>query len=112
MTDVWPEADRSKLLAVNDLITLDPTRRISRIDYELRLLDDLLVVVIGVIGDDKHAIVLAKIVERGALHLQIVFASAPDEREIGVVVADRSPFFLQQFDDGERRRFAQIVDIF
>ena len=64
------------------------------------------------VGYDEHAVVLAEILKRSAFHLQIVLAAAPDKREVGVVIADRGALLLQQFDDGERRRLAQIVDVF
>src|SRR5580692_4991094 len=67
-------------LAVHDLVALDAAGGVPRIHYQLGLADDLLVVVVGVVGDDEHAIVLSEIVERGALHLQIVFAAATHER--------------------------------
>ena len=72
---------------------------------------NLLVVVVGVVGNDQNAVVLTEVFERRALHLQIVFASASDEWEVGVVVADLGSFFLQQLDNRQRRRFAQIVNI-
>ena len=36
----------------------------------------------------------------------------PDHGEVRIVVADLRSFFLQQFDDGEGGRFAQVVDVF
>ena len=64
------------------------------------------------IGDDHDAVVLAKFFQFGTLHLQVVLAPFSDEREVRIVVANRCPLFLQQFDDGKSGRFAQIVDIF
>ena len=51
----------SVLLAADDLGTLDPTGRVSRVHHQLRLLDNPLVVVIRMIGHDQDAIVLPKI---------------------------------------------------
>ena len=99
-------------LAVHDLVALDAASGVARIYHQLCFVDDLLVVVVGVVGDDEHAIVLAEIVERRTLHLQVVLAAAADEGKIRVVVADGRAFFLQQLDNRERGRLAQVVNIF
>ena len=46
-------------LAVNDLGALDASRGVAGVDYQLCFLNDLFVVVIGVVGHDEHTIVLA-----------------------------------------------------
>ena len=59
-------------LAGHYLRALDPSGRIAGIDHQLGLLHDLLVVVVGMIGHDQYTVVLAEVVERGPLHLQVV----------------------------------------
>jgi hypothetical protein len=46
-------------LAANDLVVLDASRGVARVDYQLCVLNDLFVVVIGVVSDDEHTVVLA-----------------------------------------------------
>ena len=74
--------------------------------------NNLLVVVVGVVGDNQHTIILAQVFKRRALHLQIVFSSLADQREVGIVIADVGALFLQKLNDGQRRRFAKVVNIF
>src|SRR5450631_329464 len=74
-------------LAVHDLVALDAASRVARIHNKLGVVDDLLVVVVGVVCNDKHAVVLAKILQRRALHLQIVLPAAADEWEVRIVIA-------------------------
>ena len=65
-----------------------PLSGISRVNHELRLADDALIVVVGVVGDDQHAIILAQIVQGSAFHLQVVLAAFSHRGEKGIVVAD------------------------
>ena len=53
-------------LAVHDLVTFNSARGVAGIDHQLRFLDNPAVIVIGVVGNDDHAVVLAKIAEVGA----------------------------------------------
>ena len=45
------------------------------------------------------------------LHLQVVLAAAANEGKVRVVIADHGTLFLQQLDDGESGRLAQVVNI-
>ena len=63
------------------------------------------------VGDDEHGVVLAEVVERRAGHVEVVVAAVADGGEEGIVVGDHGALFAQQFDDGERRRLAQVVDV-
>src|ERR1022692_633888 len=98
-------------LAMHYLGTVNPLGCVAGVDDQLSFADNLAVVVVGVIGDDHDAVVLAQLVQFGPLHLQIVLSSLSNKREVGIVVADLSAFLLQQFDDGERGRLAQIIDV-
>src|SRR5437868_3399383 len=64
------------------------------------------------VGDDEYAFVLAEIVEWNAVHSQIVFAALADKGEIGIVVADFGSLLPQQLNNGEGRRFTEVVDVF
>src|ERR1039458_3395193 len=87
-------------------------RGVAGIDDQLGFGNDAAIVVVGVVGHDDDAVVLAEVFQFGALHLQVVFPAFSDEGEVGIVVANLRSVFLQQFDDGERRRLAEIVDVF
>jgi hypothetical protein len=52
--------------------------RVARINDQLRFANNACVVVIGVVGDDQHAIVLAQVLQVRAAHLQIVLAPCPN----------------------------------
>src|SRR5205814_2273597 len=67
--------------------------------HQLGFAHDPLIVVIGVICDDHHAIVLAKMIQRRALHLQVILAAVANCREIRIVVTDFRALLLQQFDN-------------
>lgn len=57
------------VLARHNLGTVDSFCGISRIHHQLRLGNDATIVVVGVVGDDQHAIILAEILQLRALHL-------------------------------------------
>lgn len=94
ITDLW--------LAADDVGCFDSFGGIPGVDDKLRLLDDLFVVIAGVVGDDEDGVELAKVVERGAGHVEVVVAAVADGGEEGVVVGDDGSFCAQQLDDGER----------
>src|SRR5437667_8082703 len=85
-------------LATHDLLALNTLRCITRVDHQLRLLHDPAIVVLGMIGHDKHAIVLSEILQRRALHLQIILAALSNGGKKWIVIADLGPFLLQQLD--------------
>src|SRR5581483_2863504 len=91
----------TSFLAADDFWVVDPARGVPGVNHQLGFLHDALVVVVRMIGDDQHAIVLAEIFQRRALHLQVVSSAPPDEWEVGIVVADLRAFFLQKFDNRE-----------
>src|ERR1022692_749436 len=98
-------------LTTHYLGAIDALGGVAGVDDQLGFADDLFIVVIGVVGDDHDAVVVAQFVQFRAFHLQIVLASLADEREVGIVVADLGASLLQQFDDGEGGGLAQIIDI-
>src|SRR5437879_3102638 len=106
-----PGLEASLALATHDLVALNTLGRVARVYHQLRLLHDPAIVVFRMIGHDDHAIVLSEILQRGTFHLQIIFAALSDRGEKRIVIADLGPFFLQQFDDRQGRRFAQVVNI-
>src|SRR5215471_6770273 len=63
------------------------------------------------VGDNEDAIVSAQVVEWSALHLQVIFAAAAYFGKVGIVVADNGAFLLQQLNDGQGGRFAQVIDV-
>ena len=63
------------------------------------------------VSDDENRVVLAEMVERRASHVEVIVTSAADLGEKRIVVEDLGSGLTQQFDDGERRRFAEIVDV-
>src|SRR5215467_2441701 len=75
---------------------------VAGVDDELRFAHDLCIVVVGMIGENQHAVVLRQIVERYSVHVEIVVAAASYIREKGVVVRNDGASLLQQFDDRER----------
>src|SRR5271165_2974717 len=102
----------SEQSAAHNLGAFNATGRIPGVDDQLSFADDVVIVVVRVVGDDQDAVVLAEILQFRALHLQVVLAAFANEWKVGIVIADLGSVFLQQFDNGERRRLAQIVDIF
>ena len=63
------------------------------------------------VGDDDNGVVLAEIVQRRVGHVERVVAAVADGGEVGIVVGDDCALLAKQFDDGERRRLAQVVDV-
>src|SRR5712692_4249565 len=100
-----------RTLAADNLWALDASSGVARINHELRLPHDALVIVVGVIGHDQDAVVLRKIFQWGTLHLQVVLAPLANGWEVGIVVADLRALLLQQFNDGQGGRLAQIIDL-
>src|SRR5271169_3571099 len=82
--------------AADDLRAVDPLGRISRVDDQLRLADNPLIVVVGMVGDDQHAIKLAQVVQGGAFHLEVVFAAFSHRGKKGIVVAHCGSLLLQE----------------
>src|SRR6267143_1403210 len=99
-------AARRMRSAINYFAGMEATCRITSVDDQLRVLDYALVVVVGVIGGDEHAIVLVEVLQRRALHVQVILAPATPKWEIGIVVADLGTRLAQEFDDRERGGFA------
>src|SRR5215469_4202431 len=99
-------------LAVHDLVALDALGCVACVNHQTRLAHDGSVVVVRVVGHNQHAVVVAQVLERRVLHLQVVMTPAANGGEIRIVVADFSAALLQLFNDGERRRLPQVIDIF
>ena len=99
--------------AAHDFLSVfDPSGGIAGVDHQLGLLNDVAIVVVGVVGYDDDAVVLSQVFQIRRLHLQIVLPALANEWDVGIVICDLGSIFLQEFDDGERRLLAQIVDVF
>src|ERR1700691_3578856 len=88
-------------LALHDVRSIDIARSVASIDHQLRFGDDAGIIVLRVIRDNHNAVEFRNLFKRRAGHVERVFAAMTDGREEGVVVFDKRPTFLQQFDDGE-----------
>src|SRR5665213_697327 len=100
--------------AAHNLLRIDPLGGVARVYHQLRPLDDRLVVVAGVVGDNDDGVVLGQrvqVVERGVGHIQVVVAAVAYGGEEGIVVSDDGSSLAQQLNDGQRGRFAQVVDV-
>src|ERR1700733_2307880 len=86
--------------AKHNLGTLDPAGGIARVDHQLGLVHNAAVIVIGMVGHDHDAVILAQVFQIHALHLQVIFATFTDERKIGIVIANLGSILLQEFDNG------------
>src|ERR1035438_1705915 len=75
-------------LAADDIGGVDAFGGISCVDQQLRLFGECAVVVAGVVRDDDDGVVLAKVVKRGAGHVQVVVAASTNSGEVGVVICD------------------------
>src|SRR5438552_19107570 len=106
-----PTTSSSLLLAANNFRASYAAGGVSRIYDKLRFTHNPLVIVVGVVVHDQHAIILGKVFEWCARHSQIVLVTFANSRDIGIVVANLRPFFLQQFNDSERGSLAQIVNV-
>ena len=101
----------SSLLASDDFGGVYAFGGVSGVDYQLGLVDDGFVVVGGVVGDDDYGIVVSEVGERGVGHVEVVVAAATDGGKVGVVVGDDGALVSEEFDDGEGRRLAEVVDV-
>src|SRR5712692_3283772 len=105
-------AGKSNSLAAHDLWRSDSARSVAAIYYKLRFIHNARVIVIGVVGHDENAIVLAEVSKGRALHLQIIVPALADGGKVGVVVTHFRALGTQQLDNGERWGFTEIVHIF
>src|SRR5215469_14852641 len=85
--------------------------RVACINYQRCMLRDPLVVIISMVGHDQYTVILADVLDRRAFHLQIVMAPFTDKRKVWIVVADLSAIVLQQFNNRQGRRLAQVIDV-
>src|SRR4051812_46373797 len=65
----------------------------------------------GVIGNDQHVVVLTEVFQRCASHIQVVVAASTNRGEVGIVVIDVRAALTELFNDSERRRLAQVIDV-
>jgi len=88
-------------------------RRPSRIDYQARVPEDVLIVVGAMVGRDQHAVLLPQDVgcQRCALHPDRIVPHRRQERDVRVVVRDDGRSALEEFDDLERRALPAVVDV-
>jgi hypothetical protein len=84
---------------------------VSGVDYQFGLVDYLLVVIGGVVGDYDYCVVAADVIQRRVGHVEVVVAASAYFGEVGVVVGDRSAPFAEEFDDGQRWGLAEVVDV-
>ncbi len=76
---------------------------------------DSIVIVAGMIGGDQHAIVAGELGgrERDRTHVrEIVMAHLVERREIGIVVFHEGAALGEEFEKLQRRRLAEVVDVF
>ncbi len=99
------------ILAVNNVRRADAFGGVARVHDDLGFGHDAPVVIAGVVSDDEDGVVLAKVIQRGAGHVQIVMPASAHGGEEWVVVADLGAGLAKQLDDGERRGFAEVIDI-
>src|SRR5579862_1950518 len=79
----------------HDLWAGNVPRGVTGVDHQLRFLDDVAVIIVGMVGYDNDAVVLRKVLQLGTLHLQVVLTALANEREVRIVVADLSSILLQ-----------------
>ena len=63
------------------------------------------------VGDDDYCVVAVQVVQWGVGHVECVVAALADGGKKGIVVGDFGAAVAEQLEDGERRGFAEIVDI-
>src|SRR3977135_106225 len=97
LDSLWGVCGTQKGSTMNDLGVRDPFSGVAGIDDQLSFLDDAAIVVIGVVGHDKNAVILPQILQLGSFHLQVVFAAFTDKMEIRIMIADLRPVLLEQF---------------
>ena len=92
----------------------DRVAGVAGIDNELGIFDDHFHVVIGVSGGYQNAIVLFDIgwSKRDRLHLKVVIAGLFGLGDIWIVIVDLGTFGLEQLDELERWRFADVINVF
>src|ERR1700731_2089280 len=78
-------------LAADQVRSLNALGRIPRIHDKLRLLHNLRVVIVRMVGYDQHAVVLLEMVQRSGGHVEVVMTPAPHRRMVGIVVEDFGP---------------------
>ena len=98
-------------LAVHDVLTADSLGGISRVNHELRIPYNRLVVIVGVVGNDQHAVVVSQTIQRLTLHLKVIFSTFTDHRYVRIVVGDHGALTLQLLNDRQSRRFAKVIDV-
>jgi transposase len=74
-------------LAPDYLGRLDSFGRVPCVHDQLRFADNAPVIVIRVVGDNQNTVVLAEVIEIGALHLKVVLPPAGHERKVRIVIA-------------------------
>src|SRR5579872_1889775 len=104
-------------LAEDDFVaaTLDAASGVARVDDQLGRVNDLGVVVAGVVGGNDDAIVTGDglRVERHRLHvLVVIVAHLVKLREVGIVVVEFGAALLEQLHDLQRGRLAKVIDVF
>ena len=105
-------AGKPGFLATDKVRSGQPPGRVPAINHQLRLTHNPGIVVVRVVCDDENTVVLAKIVKRGRGHVEVVMPSAANLGMIWIVIKHFSTIGTQKFDDGERGRLAQIVNVF
>src|SRR5215470_16729704 len=85
---------------------------VTGIHNEASLVDNSCIVVVRMVRHDQHAIVVPEVFQWDAMHLQVILPAFANKRKVRVVVAYLRACVLQEFDDGQRRGLAQVVNIF
>src|SRR3984885_8280932 len=93
----------------------DASCGVAGVDYQGGVVDDALVVVARVICGDEYAIVAgnpSRAQRDRVLVGEVVVAHFVELREVRVVVIDHGAAFGKQFEELERGRFTEVVDVF
>ena len=93
-------------LTTNNFRRHDSLGSVAGIDDQARLAHDLLVVIVGMIGDDQNRIIFLEMSQRHTCHVQVVVAAMSDLRKIWIVVANIDSPAFENLDNRKRGRLA------
>jgi len=99
-------------LATHNVISIDASCSVPCVYEEPRCARNLLIVIVAMVGYDQDTIVLFEILQWSGPHLKVVFSTFANEGQIWVVVGYRCALRLQELNDRESRRLAEVVNVF
>src|ERR1035437_1750041 len=79
----WGTTQEEIESAAHNFRRIDASGGVARVHLQLRLLDNGLVVVGGMVGDDDHGVELGEVVERGVGHVKGVVAALAHGGKVG-----------------------------